>query len=178
EEAASHQATISGLAGDFREQLGESAYLHFTNLTPWHESLPKGVTEHPYVTAAGLCALENRGVQAGEVDIIYSQAAAYFEQDYTAFLRSAARLLKGDGVLIFNHDPVLASAMDEVAWEHGLRLVRRKQMGGMNGAIARYHRLRSSPMSQMVFPGVNREQDEEVVCESLVMSALRRSVEV
>jgi hypothetical protein len=67
--------------------------------------------------------------------------------------------------------------MDEVAWEHGLRLVRRKQMGGMNGAIARYHRLRSSPMSQMVFPGVNRTQDE-VVCESLVMSALRRSVEV
>ncbi|EOJ8600276.1 hypothetical protein ACM45N_001188 [Cronobacter sakazakii] len=51
-------------------------------------------------------------------------------------------------------------------------------MGGMNGAIARYHRLRSSPMSQMVFPGVNRAQDEEVVCESLVMSALRRSVEV
>jgi hypothetical protein len=47
------------------------------------------------VTAAGLCALENRGVQAGEVDIIYSQAAAYFEQDYTVFLRSAARLLKG-----------------------------------------------------------------------------------
>jgi hypothetical protein len=27
-------------------------------------------------------------------------------------------------------------------------------------------------------PGVNRAQDEEVVCESLVMSALRRSVEV
>jgi hypothetical protein len=73
---------------------GESVFLHFTNLTPWHASLPKGVTEHPYVTAAGLGALENRGVQAGEVDIIYSQAAAYFEQDYTAFLRSAARLLK------------------------------------------------------------------------------------
>lgn len=68
--------------------------------------------------------------------------------------------------------------MDEVAREHGLRTVRRKQMGGMNGAIARYHRLRSSPMSQMVFHGVNRTQDEEVVCESLVMSALRRSVEV
>jgi hypothetical protein len=156
----------------------ESVFLHFTNLTPWHASLPKGVTEHPYVTAAGLGALENRGVQAGEVDIIYSQAAAYFEQDYTAFLRSAARLLKEDGVLIFNHDPVLASAMDEVAWEHGLRLVRRKQMGGMNGAIARYHRLRSSPVSQMVFPGVKRAEDEEVVCESLVMSALRRNVEV
>lgn len=178
EEGGSHQATISGLAEGFREQLGESVFLHFTNLTPWHESLPEGVTEHPYVTAAGLCALENRGVEAGGVDIIYSQAAAYFEQDYTAFLRSAARLLKGDGVLIFNHDPVLASAMDGVAWEHGLRLVRRKQMGGMNGAIARYHRLRSSPKSEMVFPGVNREQDDEVVCESLVMSALRRSVEV
>jgi hypothetical protein len=178
EECAGHQATISGLSGEFREQLGESVFLHFTNLTPWHASLPKGVTEHPYVTAAGLGALENRGVQAGEVDIIYSQAAAYFEQDYTAFLRSAARLLKEDGVLIFNHDPVLASAMDEVAWEHGLRLVRRKQMGGMNGAIARYHRLRSSPVSQMVFPGVKRAEDEEVVCESLVMSALRRNVEV
>jgi len=178
EEATSHQATISGLAESFREQLGESVFLHFTNLTPWHESLPKGVTEHPYVTAAGLCALENRGVQAGGVDIIYSQAAAYFEQDYTTFLRSAARLLKGDGVLIFNHDPVLASSMDEVAREHGLRLVRRKQMGGMNGAIARYHRLRTPVIDQVIFPGVSRNQDEEVVCESLVMSALRRSVEV
>jgi hypothetical protein len=75
--------------------------------------------------------------------ILSLQAAAYFEQDYTAFLRSAARLLKGDGVLIFNHDPVLASAMDEVAGSTDW-LVRRKQMGGMNGAIARYHRLRSS----------------------------------
>ncbi|EPJ5658622.1 hypothetical protein WJD01_005696, partial [Klebsiella pneumoniae] len=69
EECAGHQATISGLSGEFREQLGESVFLHFTNLTPWHASLPKGVTEHPYVTAAGLGALENRGVQAGEVDI-------------------------------------------------------------------------------------------------------------
>jgi hypothetical protein len=32
-------------------------------------------------------------------------------------------------------------------------------------------------IDQVVFPG-EREQDEEVVCESLVMSALRRSVEV
>jgi hypothetical protein len=106
------------------------------------------VTEHPYVTAAGLGALENRGVQAGEVDIIYS--SGLFRTGLHGF--PGARLLKEDGVLIFNHDPVLASAMDEVAWEHGLRLVRRKQMGGMNGAIARYHRLRSSPVSQMVFP--------------------------
>ncbi|SSG00962.1 hypothetical protein [Klebsiella pneumoniae] len=68
--------------------------------------------------------------------------------------------------------------MDEVAWEHGLRLVRRKQMGGMNGAIARYHRLRTPVIDQVIFPGVSRNQDEEVVCESLVMSALRRSVEV
>ncbi|MGE2146921.1 hypothetical protein ACME9S_26520 [Klebsiella pneumoniae] len=34
------------------------------------------------------------------------------------------------------------------------------------------------PVSQMVFPGVKRAEDEEVVCESLVMSALRRNVEV
>jgi hypothetical protein len=47
----------------------------------------------------------------------------------------------------------------------------------MNGAIA-LSPFRSSPMSQMDFPGVNRDQDDEVVCESLVMSALRRSVEV
>jgi hypothetical protein len=150
EEATSHQAAISGLAQSFREQLGE-------RIPAFHQShamariAAKGVTEHPYVTAAGLCVLEKQGVRAGEVDIIYSQAAAYFEQDYTAFLRSAARLLKGDGVLIFNHDPVLASAMDEVAWEHGLRLVRRKQMGGMNGAIARYHRLRSPVMIKWSF---------------------------
>jgi hypothetical protein len=33
-------------------------------------------------------------------------------------------------------------------------------------------------IDQVIFPGVSRNQDEEVVCESLVMSALRRSVEV
>ncbi|CNI20644.1 Uncharacterised protein [Yersinia massiliensis] len=178
EGGASHQSTISGLAESFRDNLGKSVFLHFTNLTPWHDALPTGVTEHPYVTAAGLGALEKKGLQAGEVNIIYSQAAAYFEQDFTAFLRSAARLLKSDGVLIFNHDPILASKMDDIAWEHGLHLVRRKQVGGMNGAIARYHRLRSPAVSHLPLPGVSRAQENELVCKSLVMSALRRSAEV
>jgi hypothetical protein len=53
-------AAISGLATTFREHLGESVHLHFTNLTPWHEALPTGVVEHPYVTAAGLGLLEAR----------------------------------------------------------------------------------------------------------------------
>ncbi|MCA7014374.1 hypothetical protein LF934_17210 [Dickeya dadantii] len=171
------ESTVSGLATAFREYLGDSVFLHFTNLTPWHSNLPAGITEHPYVTAAGLGVLENRGINVGVVDVIYSQAAAYFEQDFSSFIRSAARLLNEDGVMIFNHDPVISSELDEIAWECGLRLVRRKQMGGMNGAIARYHRLRASAGSLMKFPDINKELDTEVVCESLVMSALRRSAE-
>ncbi|MDU7938721.1 MAG: hypothetical protein E7J44_07190 [Citrobacter freundii] len=171
-------AAISGLATTFREHLGESVHLHFTNLTPWHEALPTGVVEHPYVTAAGLGLLEARGLGPGQVDVIYSQAAAYFEEDFPAFIKSAARLLKGGGVLVFNHDPVIAAEMDEIAWDCGLRRVRRKQMGGMNGAIARYHRLSSSAADVIAFTGKKTEQETEVVCESLVMSALRRNVEV
>jgi hypothetical protein len=35
-----------------------------------------------------------------------------------------------------------------------------------------------TPVIEMDLPWRSRNQDEEVVCESLVMSALRRSVEV
>ncbi len=85
EECAGHQATISGLSGGVQGATWESVFLHFTNLTPWHASLPKGVTEHPYVTAAGLGALENRGVQAGEVDIIYSRGSGLFRTGLHGF---------------------------------------------------------------------------------------------
>ncbi|WP_341455911.1 methyltransferase domain-containing protein [Pantoea vagans] len=61
--------------------------------------------EHLWITASALGLLEQRGIEPGSVDIIYSQAAAYFEQDFTMFLRSAARLLRDQGVLLFNHDP-------------------------------------------------------------------------
>jgi len=133
------------------------------------------VREHPWVTASALGLLEQRGIEPGSVDIIYSQAAAYFEQDFTMFLRSAARLLRDQSVLLFNHDPAFATEMDDVAWECGLSLVRRRQLGDMNGAVARYQRVHN-PVKPVLMQGADR--NEEVVCQSLVMSALRRNAEV
>ncbi len=131
---------LSGLASSFRDQLGKTVFLHFTNLTRWHANLPVGITEHPYVTAASLGVLEEQGVQPTTVDILYSQAAAYFEPDYETFLSSAARLLSPSGTMIFNHLPALARSMDAVAEARGLKLQRRIQLDGMNGTVSHYRR--------------------------------------
>ncbi|MFZ5673159.1 MAG: methyltransferase domain-containing protein [Pseudomonadota bacterium] len=131
---------ISGLAHSFRDQLGKTVFLHFTNLTKWHANLPTGVDEHPHVTAASLGVLEEQGVQSGTVDILYSQAAAYFEPDYEAFFHSAARLLSPGGIMIFNHLPALARLMDALAKSRGLELQRRIELGGMNGTVSHYRR--------------------------------------
>ncbi|MDW5500041.1 MULTISPECIES: hypothetical protein [Enterobacterales] len=175
ESPVQHEESVAGLAKAFRPLLGQSIRLHFTNLTPWHQALEEGVTEHPWVTASGLPLLEQRGLAAGSVDIIYSQAAAYFEQDFTAFLQGAAKLLRQDGVMLFNHEPNYATEMDDVAWECGLRMVRRRQLGDMNGAVVRYQRFTGSAKTAAKQA---ETMDDKVVCQSLVMSALRRSAEV
>ncbi|MHB0953952.1 MAG: hypothetical protein ACYC10_18780 [Allorhizobium sp.] len=135
---------IAGLKRAFAAELGQAVLLHFTNLTAWHGELEKGIFEHPYVTAAGLQILEHQGVAPASVDILYSQAAAYFETDYPIFLRSAARLLKPAGIMVFNHRPELTVQMDEMAAACGLKKVNRKLLGGMNGAVVRYDKLISA----------------------------------
>ncbi|EFE53637.1 hypothetical protein PROVRETT_07481 [Providencia rettgeri DSM 1131] len=171
----SHELNISGLAKSLNAELGKSIFFHFTNLTPWHKKLPNGVIEHPYITASGLRALENRGLTLGNVDIIYSQAAVYFEQDFTTFICNAARLLKEGGVLIFNHEPKIADAMDKVAQQQGLRLMKRKHVGGMNGDIVYYSR-----QNALISNEINNSpvQHTEFVCKSILLSVLRRDEEI
>lgn len=132
---------MAGLAHRYRDRLGEEVFLHMTNLTPWHGKLPKGVVEHPYVTAAGLSALELQGVPPQSVDIIYSQAAAYFETDYPTFLQAAARLLRPGGTLLFNYRPECSGEIDTLLKAHGIVPISRSNLGGMNGAVARFDKL-------------------------------------
>ncbi len=131
---------IAGLARHFDAELGQRVFLHFTNLTRWHPTLPDAVIEHPFVTAAGLTALSQQGVNPQSVDIIYSQAAAYFETDPKSFLAAAAGLLSQGGLLIFNHQPQHTECLIETASASNLRLLRRRMLGGMNGIVAAFEK--------------------------------------
>lgn len=131
---------IAGLARRYHERLGGDVVLHMTNLTPWHAGLPKGVVEHPFITAATLQVLETQGVAPGSIDIIYSQAAAYFETDYPSFLRAACRLLRPGGTLLFNHRSELAGEIDVLVARSGVRRKKRIDLGGMNGSVVCFER--------------------------------------
>ena len=129
---------IAGLARYFGLALGKDVFLHFTNLTRWHEALPQGMTEHPFVTAAGLAVLEQQDVTPGSVDIIYSQAAAYFETDPKSFTRAAGRLLRPGGLLIFNHRTELSEQLIFCAHANGLLRANSRNLGGMNGTVVAF----------------------------------------
>lgn len=131
---------IAGLARHFERELGRAVFLHFTNLTRWHTNLPQGVVEHPFVTAAGLSVLEKEEVPAGSVDIIYSQAAAYFETDPKSFMRAAASLLREDGLLIFNHQPEFTDRLASCAQGFGLLQLQSRTLGGMNGIVVAFRK--------------------------------------
>ncbi|WP_247648087.1 lytic murein transglycosylase [Pannonibacter phragmitetus] len=131
---------IAGLSRSFAAQLGEKLHFHFTNLTPWHSSLPKGVMEHPFVTGASLSIIQSQGCLPGTVDVIYSQAAVYFEPDIGKFVRNAEALLKPGGLLIFNHPESAAGLLTEVAEQHGLAIRNKIELGGMNGIVVAYQK--------------------------------------
>lgn len=126
---------IASLARHFENGLGQNVFFHFTNLTQWHAELPAGIVEHPYVTAAGLSILDTHGLQAGTVDILYSQAAAYFETDVKSFLTAASALLRNGGLLVFNLRPEFAGLVSECARANGLAMRKWCNAGGMNGII-------------------------------------------
>ncbi|WP_256753993.1 hypothetical protein [Mesorhizobium sp. Mes31] len=131
---------IASLARHFENGLGQNVFFHFTNLTQWHAELPAGIVEHPYVTAAGLSVLDTQGLQAGTVDILYSQAAAYFETDVKSFLTAASTLLRNGGLLIFNLRPEFAGLVSECASANGLAMRKWCHAGGMNGVIVAFEK--------------------------------------
>lgn len=138
--ASERPRDIAGLARYFGPAVGETAFFHFTNLTRWHDELPKGIIEHPYVTAAGLSVLDAQGIRSGSIDILYSQAAAYFEVDVVSFLAAASKLLRAGGLFIFNLQPNYAGAVSDYARSHGLLLRKWCDLGGMNGVIVAFEK--------------------------------------
>jgi len=131
---------IASLARHFENGLGQNVFFHFTNLTQWHAELPAGIVEHPYVTAAGLSVLDTQGLQAGTVDILYSQAAAYFETDVKSFLAAASALLRNGGLLVFNLRPEFAGLVSDCARANGLAMRKWCNAGGMNGIIVAFEK--------------------------------------
>ncbi|MCZ8547905.1 hypothetical protein OOJ09_27315 [Mesorhizobium qingshengii] len=138
--ASGSSRDIAGLAKHFERDLGQSVFLHFTNLTQWHADLPKGIFEHPYVTAAGLPVLDTQGIPPGTVGILYSQAAAYFETDVKSFLAAAAALLCPGGLLIFNLRPEYVGLVSDCAGTGGLTMRKSCDLGGMNGVVVAFEK--------------------------------------
>ncbi|MBL8579866.1 MAG: hypothetical protein JNK47_21895 [Mesorhizobium sp.] len=137
-DTTSQPRDIAGLARRFEDVLGRRVFLHFTNLTKWHSALPAGVMEHPFVTAAGLSIVERQSVPRNSVDIIYSQAAAYFETDPSSFMNAAGSLLRDGGLMIFNHQPQFTDEIARCAQKHGMSLLKSHVMGGMNGIVVAF----------------------------------------
>ncbi|WP_422367328.1 methyltransferase domain-containing protein [Pelagibius sp.] len=133
---------VAGLAKRYHSNLGDHVALHFTNITRWHgtSGLPTGVSEHPFITAACLGALEARGVPPNSVDVLYSQAAAYFEPDQARFLQTVARLLRDDGVLLYNFQDEMSDVVLSTADRLGLVCDAHVHVGGMNGEIALFRK--------------------------------------
>ncbi|MER9953087.1 hypothetical protein [Mesorhizobium sp. M0047] len=131
---------VAGLARHFDHAIGRRVFLHFTNLTRWHQTLPNGLVEHPFVTAAGLSVLEEQGIRNATVDILYSQAAVYFETDPKSLMNAASALLRNGGLLIFNHQPEYSELLKFRALANGLVQTRQRDLGGMNGIVVAFEK--------------------------------------
>jgi hypothetical protein len=160
---------IAGLSEHFAAELGDRLHLHFTNLTQWHAMLPDGVTEHPYITGASLGLVQSQGCLPRTVDVIYSQAAVYFEPDIAAFLGNAHALLKEGGLLIFNYPEEAAGALKSKAAALGLHLQKQIELGGMNGIVVALEKRGSQAFGQpraTMLPANNRASSNELKVSS------------
>lgn len=128
---------VAALATRFSGLLGNKVHLHFTNMTRWHDPkrLPDGVTEHAFTPASALLSMNDHGVELGSVDILYSQAAAYFEPDQERFLQQAALLLNRGGMLIYNCPTEATETVLNVAQSLNMSCAARSHVGGMNGDV-------------------------------------------
>lgn len=129
---------IGKLVQRFHDQLGATVDIHFTNLTAWHKDLPEGVREHGGFVASTIQNLEKEGVNPEEVDIVYSQCAAYFDTNIDVFIGQASRLLRrseNGGYLVFNGKTEEDQKILAAAEQNGLELASKKEIGGMNGTL-------------------------------------------
>lgn len=129
---------VGKLVQRFHDQLGTTVDIHLTNLTAWHKDLPAGVREHGGFVASTIQNLEKEGVNPEEVDVIYSQCAAYFDMNIDIFIAQASRLLKRSkkgGYLVFNGKTEEDQKILAAAEQNGLELASKKEIGGMNGTL-------------------------------------------
>jgi len=130
---ANHTSGIGKLADDFAPALGKEAEMHFTNLTKWHELLPVGVYEHAGLCARDISKLNDQDID--KVDVVYSQAATYFETELPQFINSISSLLNIGGRLVFNYPNERDDELRDLATRNGLELERTVLLGGCNGRL-------------------------------------------
>ncbi|MDG5469355.1 hypothetical protein P9J64_13585 [Deltaproteobacteria bacterium IMCC39524] len=132
------RAGIAELYDTHKDLIGDKLFLHFTNLSKWHDNLPEGIYEHPAFLGSTLLSLRKLEECPDYFDVIYSQCAAYFDYNYLKFIEQACNMLcpsdKG-GLLIFNGKTELDRQAIEVAEREGTTLIYKEELGGMNGTF-------------------------------------------
>ncbi len=135
---------VGKIVSEFRDKLGGTLSVHLTNLTGWHEDLPEGIREHEGLIASTIETLTDEGVKEDDIDVVYSQCAAYFDANVDLFIEQAARFLKhsnAGGYLIFNGKTEEDEKITRAATASGLELKNKKVIGGMNGTLYIFKKL-------------------------------------
>ncbi|MFH1173646.1 MAG: hypothetical protein V1725_00755 [archaeon] len=123
---------VAAIAARAGYQLGKTIHADFTNVTKWHDSLPAGIHEHPGYFARDVSSLFNA---LPPVDIIYSQAAAYFEQMLESYLHGTFSNLNPGGLLLFNAKPQKDDLVVWTAKQNGMQLEKKLELGQENGNV-------------------------------------------
>jgi hypothetical protein len=122
---------VNKLIKNFEGDLGDKVNIYFTNLTSWHKNLPNGVKEFPGYVAREIVLLNEK--EHINPDLIYSQAAAYFEPKIELFIQGAGEILSPKGKLLFNGKITDDEKITSEAKNVGLDLEYKKDYGENNG---------------------------------------------